>query len=91
MTMGTLAILAGAVILWFILSFVTKTWTKQLIAAVIAGITTAWFRYETMQEVAAMQGLEPMSPVRFGLIAVAGMLVVAAAGMGLYVLLKKSR
>jgi len=91
MTMSTLAVFAGAVILWFVLSFVTRTWTKQLIAAVIAGITTAWWRFPTMQEVAAAQGLEPMSPIRFGLIAVAGMVTVAAVGMGLYRLLGSMR
>lgn len=91
MTMGTLAVLALAVILWFALSFVTKTWTRHLVAAVIAGVTTAWWRFPTMQEVAAIQGLPAMSPLRFGLIAVAGMVLVAAAGMGLYILLQNSR
>lgn len=86
----TMAILAAAVILWFALSFVTKTWTRHLVAAVIAGITTAWWQFSSMQQVAASQGLEPMSPLRFGAIAVAGMVVVAAAGMGMRVLLRKS-
>ncbi|MCB1330586.1 MAG: hypothetical protein KDK28_14640 [Maritimibacter sp.] len=87
----TLALFAGAVILWFALSFVTKTWAKQWAAAVIAGLTTAWWRWSTMQDVAASQGIAPMSPVRFGLIAVAGMLILATAGMGLYMLMKQMR
>ena len=89
--MQTLAIFAAGVILWFALSFVTRTWMKQWIAAVIAGIAAAALRFGNMLEVAAVQGLEPMSPLRFGLIAIAGMLVLASAGMGLYVLLKQSR
>ena len=34
----TLAIFAGGVLLWFALSFVTKTWTKQWIAGALAGL-----------------------------------------------------
>lgn len=87
----TLAVFAGGVILWFALSFMTKTWLRQWIAAVVAGAAVAAWRWETMLEVAAAQGLPPMSPVRFGLIAIAGMLILASAGMGLYLLLKQSR
>ncbi|MEZ5721873.1 MAG: hypothetical protein R3D59_09525 [Paracoccaceae bacterium] len=87
----TLAIFAGGVLLWFALSFVTRTWTKQWIAGALAGVSTAVWRWEAMQSVAAQQGLAPMSPVRFGAISVAGMLILASAGMGLYVLLKQSR
>lgn len=91
MSMQTLAIFAGVVILWFALGFVTKTWTKQWIAAVLAGASTAWWRYAPMQEVAAGQGLQPMSPVVFGLYAIGGMLVLASAGMGLHLLLRAMR
>ncbi|HHS94693.1 MAG TPA: hypothetical protein ENK63_05090 [Rhodobacterales bacterium] len=91
MNMGTLAVLALAVILWFALSFVTKTWGRHAIAAGIAGLTTAYFRYPGMQEVAAQQGIAPMAPWRFALIAVAGMMLLAAAGMGLFHLMKQIR
>lgn len=87
----TLAILAAAVILWFALSFVTKTWTRHLVAAVIAGITSAYFSYGRMLDVAAAQQIEPMPAVQLALYAVAGMVLIAAAGMGLRVLLLKSR
>lgn len=91
MTMQSLGLLAAGVILWFALAFVTRTWTRQGIAAVIAGLTAAWWRWGTMQEVAAQQGLAPMGPVRFALIAVAGMVLLAAAGMGLHRLLGQMR
>ena len=91
MTPGVFAVFAGAVILWFALSFVTRSWWKQWLAAIIAGLSTAWWRYGAMQAVAASQSIEPMSPYRFGLFAVAGMLVVASLGMGLYRLLQASR
>jgi hypothetical protein len=87
----TFALFAGGVILWFALSFVTKTWVRQWIAATLAGVATAFWRWDTMQEVAAAQAIAPMSPLRFGLIAIAGMLLLASAGMGLYMLLKQSR
>jgi len=87
----TLALFAGGVILWFALSFVTKTWLRQWIAAVLAGAAAALWRWDTMLEVAAAQGMAPMSAVRFGLIAIAGMLLLASAGMGLYALLQQSR
>ena len=87
----TFALFAGGVLLWFVLSFMTKTWVRQWSAAVIAGVATALWRWDTMLEVAAAQGIAPMSAVRFGLIAVAGMLILASAGMGLYTLLQKSR
>lgn len=87
----TLALFAGGVILWFALSFLTKTWVRQGIAATLVGVATAFWRWDTMQAVAAAQGIEPMSPLRFGLIAIAGMLILASAGMGLNLLLKQSR
>lgn len=71
----TMAILAAAVILWFALSFVTKTWTRHLVAAVIAGITTAYFSYGRMLDVAAAQQIEPMPAFQLALYAVAGMVV----------------
>jgi len=87
----TLALFAGAVILWFALSFLTKTWVRQWIAATLAGVAAAFWRWDAMLAVAAAQGIEPMSPLRFALVAIAGMLILASAGMGLYLLLKQSR
>lgn len=87
----TLAIFAGGVILWFALAFVTRAWIRQWIAAVVAGVAVAAFRYEAMVDVAAQQGIAPMSGFRFGLIAIAGMLILASAGMGLFQLMKQIR
>lgn len=87
----TAAIFAGGVILWFALSFVTRTWIRQWIAAVVAGVALAAFQYGRMVDVAAQQGLEPMSGFRFGLFAIAGMMILASAGMGLYLLMKQIR
>lgn len=87
----TLALFAGGVILWFALAFVTRTWLRQWIAAAVAGVAAAALRYPAMLEVADAQGLAPMSAFRFGLIAVAGMVILASAGMGLYRLLGQMR
>ncbi|GKY88417.1 hypothetical protein [Sinisalibacter aestuarii] len=83
--------LSIAVLVWFALSFVTRTWLRQWIAAVLAGLSTAWWQYGTMLDVAETAGIAPMPVVQFALISVAGMLILASAGMGLYWLLQRSR
>jgi|GEM_PF-3911647 len=50
-------------------------------AATFAGVAAAFWRWDKMQEVAAAQAIEPMSLLRVWLIAVAGLLILAWAGI----------
>jgi hypothetical protein len=90
-TIGTLAAFALGVIVWFGLAFGTGGWIRQWVAALVAGFAMAWWRYPAMEEVAATLEIAPMSFARFAAISMAGMLLIASAGMGLYWLLRKSR
>jgi hypothetical protein len=91
MTMSTLAALALGVLVWFGLAFGTRTWIKQWVAALIAGGVMAWWRFPAMQALAADLEIAPMSFFRFAAVTMAGMVLIASAGMGLYWLLQKSR
>lgn len=91
MTIGALAPLAIGVLVWFGLAFGTKTWTRQWIAAAVAGVVMAWWRFGAMQDMAGQLGVAPMHFIRFAGLSVAGMLVVASVGMALHRLLQMSR
>lgn len=91
MTMGTLAALATGVIVWFGFAFGTRTWRNQWLAAIAAGGAVAWWRFAAMQAMAAELEIAPMSFMRFSAVTIAGMLLIASVGMGLYWLLQKSR
>lgn len=86
-----LAPLAIGVLVWFGLAFGTRTWLRQWFAALVAGLAVAWWRFDTMREVANTAGIEPMSFVRFAGTSVAGMLILSSVGMLLFWLLQKSR
>jgi hypothetical protein len=89
--LATAGSLAVGVIVWFGLAFGTRSWWRQWLAAVVAGLAMAWWNITAMQDIAASTGAEPLSFLRFAGISTAGMVLLASAGMGLFQLLQRSR